>query len=154
MCAFFFRANWKMFQSTIKKRSSENLIITFSNLQSLNDTHKMYNIKKLNWWLRTVGDAVGKHMVTDGRSRWPQGLSSVRLTGGLSSFQSGSSLGGTTHQGQWSVQHFPISSKSNREESHLHTDLCHLGPTGQREFGISSPKLKKKTTREKRLPMN
>lgn len=48
-----------MFQSTIKKQSSENLIITFSNLQSLNDTHNMYNIKKLNWWLKMVGDAMG-----------------------------------------------------------------------------------------------
>lgn len=83
--------------------------------------------------------------------RWPQGLSSVTLTGGLSSFQSGSSLGGTTHQGQWSVQHFPLLSKSNREESHPHTDLCHLGPTVKENLA-SPPQAKEKNNARKTTP--
>lgn len=137
MCVFSFRANWKMFQSTVKKRSSENLSITFSNLQSLNDTHCMYNIKKLNW----AEDGWGCHRLAHGHRRQtavaPRGYHQSDLRGGLSCFQSGSSLGGTKHQGQWSVQHFPLSSKSNREEGHMHTDLCHLGPTIKANLAFS-----------------
>lgn len=59
VCLSFSEQTGKCFNRQLKNGLQRILFITFSNLPSLNDTHKMYNIKKLNWWLRTVGDAMG-----------------------------------------------------------------------------------------------
>lgn len=73
---------------------------------------------------------------------------SVGLTGSRPRFRSSSSLGGTTHQGQWSVRHCPLSSKSNREESNTHTDLCHLSPTAKVNLAFPPQSWRKKQLEE------
>lgn len=114
---------------TIKKWSSDNLVITFSNLQSLNDTRTICITLK-----NSTGDRGQLDMLW--ASTWSQMADCghqlrswlAKLTGGMSRFQSSSFLGGMTHSGQWSVHHLPLSSKGNRVENNMYTNVTHLIP--------------------------
>lgn len=87
----------------------------------------MYNIKKLNRWLRTVGDATGLahgHRQQTAMAPWGHNQSNLWAARPASKvvLWEGRRIRDSGLYGTF------LSSKSNREESNMYTDLCHLSP--------------------------